>query len=353
MEYQLGCAVWETTLKCNLHCAHCGSSAGVGRKNELTTKESFSLCEELAALGCENVSLMGGEPLLRDDWFAIGECVRNLGMELSIVSNGWNLPQQIERISQLKPMVVGLSLDGMEKTHDSIRRKGSYRSVMKSLELLREKKIQTTLITTASKTNFKELPQMKEIIFKKEANWQIQLAMPMGNFDPDLLLTREEYYAVAMFIANQRIQNKFNDLPVIGAHCFGYHSRILPGCGPWKGCTAGISSVGITSDGGVVGCLSMGNDRFIEGNVRNGGLKKIWNDPTSFSYNRSFNSNQLGPYCRGCSYGDSCKGGCNSMSFNITNNIHNTPYCFYSIERDIIGVKDGVLNKIKNVFKKG
>jgi radical SAM protein with 4Fe4S-binding SPASM domain len=337
MSYQLKCAVWEITLKCNLRCSHCGSLAGLPRANELTTKECFRLCEELAELGCEDLSLMGGEPFLREDWFSIAQCIKNLGMNLNIVSNGTILERYIEKISQLKPKVVGISLDGLKKSHEKIRGKNTFEKTLKAIELLRERKIQTTVITTVSKINFKDLPQMKTLFYKKGINWQIQLAMPFGNFQKEKMLSKEEFYATALFIAKERIENSFKDLPVIGAHCYGYYSKILPGCS-FEGCCAGISSLGITSNGGIVGCLSMGNDRFVEANIREKSLKEIWENPNNFSYNRKFDKNQLGPNCKDCKYGPVCKGGCNAMSYNLTEKFHNNPYCFYTIEEKIIGL---------------
>ena len=335
MKYQLKCAVWETTLACNMNCSHCGSSAGTARSNELTTDECFHLCEELAGLGCETVALMGGEPFMREDWYSICRCARDLGMEISLVSNGMELPEHIRELRELDPKVVGLSLDGLRETHDSIRREGSFAKVMESLELLREQDMQTTLITTVSKLNFHELPRMKDLILGTKANWQIQVAVPFGNFRKELMITPEEYYAVGLFIAAQRIRNSFADLPVIGAHCFGYFSDVLPGSRGWKGCTAGFQSIGITSDGGVVGCLSLGNDRFIEENLRERSLEDIWNDPETFPYNRKFEMDQLGANCTDCKFGKTCKGGCASMSFNITGGFHNDPYCFRTLERTL------------------
>ena len=337
MTYQLDCVVWEITLKCNLKCSHCGSSAGKARSNELTTKECFKLNEELAELGCNSVSLMGGEPFLRRDWLSIAQSINDLGMNLNFVSNGFTLDRYIDKISQLEPQVIGISLDGLEKTHDKIRKvKGSFKRAINSIELLRDRGIQTTIITTVSKLNFDDLPKMKNLIFKKGANWQIKIAMPFGNFQREFMLSKEEFYAVALFIASERIKNSFENLPVIGAHCFGYYSKFLPGCQEWKSCSAGISSIGVTSNGGIVGCLSMGNDRLIEGNIRERSLKEIWQDPNSFSYNRKFGKNKLGSNCKNCKHGIKCKGGCNSMSTTITNKFHNDPYCFYSIENNII-----------------
>ena len=337
MSYQLKCAVWEFTLKCNLRCSHCGSSAGISRPSELNMKECFKLCEELADLGCEDVSLMGGEPFLRKDWLPVAQCVKDLGMNLNFVSNGTILDRYIDKISQLEPKVIGISLDGMKESHEKIRGEGTWEKTVKAIELLRERQIQTTVITTVSKINFKDLPKMKDLLFKKNVNWQIQVAMPFGNFKKEQMLSKEEFYATALFIAKERIKNKFSDLPVIGAHCYGYYSKILPGC-KWDGCAAGISAIGITSDGSIVGCLSMGNNRFIEGNVRDKSLEEIWEDPNNFAYNRKFDKTRLGPNCRKCKYGVKCKGGCNSMSYTITKKFHNNPYCFYVIEEKLIEV---------------
>lgn len=337
MGYQLKCAVWEITLRCNLRCSHCGSSAGLPGPNELNIEECFRLCEELAELGCRDVSLMGGEPFLREDWSSIAQCVKNLGMNLNFVSNGTILDKYIDKVSQIEPKVVGISLDGIKESHEKIRGKGTFKKAVKAIELLRKKGIQTTVITTVSKINFNDLPEMKKFFYKKRINWQIQLAMPFGNFEKEQMLSEEEFYATALFIAKERIESSFKNLPVIGAHCYGYYSKILPGCS-WEGCSAGISSIGITSDGRIVGCLSMGNNRFIEGNIREKSLKEIWEDSNNFSYNRKFDKNQLGPNCKGCKYGDVCKGGCNAMSYTLTEKFHNNPYCFYTIEENLIGL---------------
>lgn len=337
MTYQLNCAVWEFTLKCNLRCSHCGSSAGLERKKELDTKECFTLCEELAELGCNDVSLMGGEPFMRDDWFSVGQCVRDLGMNVNFVSNGVALDRHIDRLALLEPKVVGISIDGMREAHEAIRGRGTFEKTLRAIDLLRERNIQTTVITTVSRLNFSDLPKMKNLFLKKDVNWQIQVAMPFGNFTKGQMISPEEFYSSALFIAKELIQNRFEDLPVIGAHCYGYYSKILPGCS-WQGCSAGTTAIGITSDGSIVGCLSMGNNRFIEGNVRNTPLKDIWDNPNNFAYNRKFAKAQLGQNCKTCKHALKCRGGCNAMSYSTTERFHNNPYCFYAIEKGIIKV---------------
>ena len=330
--HSLDCAVWEFTLACNLRCLHCGSSAGRARPDELSTKEAFGLCEMLAAVRCKEVCLMGGEPLLRDDFLSVAKCIKQLGMRLSVVTNGTLLEEHARTLSLVEPEVVGISLDGMEETHERIRGADTWKTTIEGMERLRELDQQVTVITAVSKINYRDLPRMRELLKGKNVNWQIQTAMPFGNFQREHTLDAEEFYATALFIAKERIREKSQRMRIVGAHCYGYHSKVLPGCS-WDGCTAGRSTVGITSDGGIVGCLSMGNDRYIEGNVRERSFKDIWEDPRAFSYTRGFNVDDLGENCRRCRYGAKCGGGCSSVSLSLTGRLHNDPYCFYSIER--------------------
>jgi radical SAM protein with 4Fe4S-binding SPASM domain len=298
----------------------------------LTTKEAFTMCENLASIGCKEVSIMGGEPLLREDFLAISKCVVQLGMKLSIVSNGLLMTQHVDGIAQLRPEVVGISLDGMRDVHETIRGKGTWAKAVEAIDLLKARGVPTTVITTVSKLNYNDLPGMRELLRPKDVNWQIQTAMPFGNFRKEQTLSPEEFYSTALFIAKERIRTGKDRIRVAGAHCYGYFSKVLPGCS-WKGCTAGISTIGITSNGNIVGCLSMGNDRYIEGNVRDRVLSDIWNDSDAFQYTRKFSREQLGDNCAGCRYGAKCGGGCNSVSLALTGKMHNNPHCFYSIEK--------------------
>jgi radical SAM protein with 4Fe4S-binding SPASM domain len=330
---RLDCAIWELTLGCNLRCSHCGSSAGKPRPDELDTDEAFGVCEMLSGVGCREVSLMGGEPLLREDFADVGRCVKQLGMKLSVVSNGLLMDDRVDEISALKPEVVGISIDGMKENHETIRGAGTWDKAVHAIDLLRSRGVQVTVITTVSKINYADLPKLRAVVGERDANWQVQVAMPFGSFSREQTLSKEEYYATALFIAKERLRKREERVRVVGAHCYGYFSKVLPGCGGWNGCTAGISSIGITSDGGVVGCLSMGNDRFIEGNLREKELEAIWHSPESFRYTRGFTQDDLGDNCSGCGYGKRCGGGCNSVSISLTGEFHNDPYCFYAIEK--------------------
>jgi radical SAM protein with 4Fe4S-binding SPASM domain len=340
-KYIPGQVVWELTLKCNLNCIHCGSNAGKSRSNELTNSEGMTLIEDLHSIGSQEVCFMGGEPFLRKDWFELGKKVRDTGMELLFISNGFNVNNNIiSKLVKLQPHAVGVSLDGgTAKTHDYIRgRKGSFDKVKEYIYLAKKANLPVSVVTTVSKINFSELPLIRDYLLKQDhVAWQIQMAAPEGRFSVDYALSKEEYYAVGLFIANLRNTYSSEELPVIGAHCFGYYSNKIPSLGlysNWIGCQAGITILSIRSNGDVTGCLSQQN-YYNEGNIREKSIIEIWNDPNAFAYNRKFTADMLGENCKTCRYGAMCKGGCLGNSLTFTGKPYNDPYCFYKIEQEL------------------
>ena len=335
MVYQLESAIWELTLKCNLHCAHCGSAAGKARENELTTDEAYHLCESLKGLGCKTVCLMGGEAFLRSDWYHIAQCIRDLNMDLTFVSNGLLVPQVIDKLRELSPNVVGISLDGFKTEHERIRGKNTFHRTMKAIQQLYDNKIPTTIITTVSQMNYSRIYEMRDRLIPNTADWQIQVAMPIGNFSSSGIISKEQYYQLCKYIYKMNRKRNLGQGVVAFGHGLGYFSHKMKKMFDWDGCDAGISSIGITSDGNIVGCLSLGNDRFFEGNVRDQSLSEIWNGKNAFKYTRQFHPSEVGPNCKGCEKISQCKGGCSASSYDITNQFHNAPYCIRRIEEEM------------------
>lgn len=339
-KYDPGLVVWEITLKCNLKCKHCGSSAGKARHNELSTQEGLQLCDDLAELGFKGITLFGGEPFLRNDWLILGKKIKDLGMKLSVVSNGFvNAKRIIPELVKLEMDSVQVGLDGASaQTHDKIRGvSGSFEKAIEFLRLVKKTGLPFGAITTVSKMNFKELPAIRDVITREGFDWQVQEAIPIGRTLYKMVLSDPEYYSMGLFVAsNQKIYSS-KGIMISGPHNFGFYSQFIPGPGSttvWDGCWAGKKVLGIQSDGGVKGCLALSDD-FIDDNLRNRSIIDIWNDPNSFIYNREFKKENLGENCKDCKHGEICKGGCMTRSKSLTDKFHNDPCCFYRIEQEL------------------
>jgi radical SAM protein with 4Fe4S-binding SPASM domain len=305
----------------------------------LTTEEALHLCDDLKGIGCQGVALMGGEPLLRPDWDTISERIHELGMELSIITNGW-LGQNddiTQRIMDLSPECVSVSLDGGEAaTHDMIRGvPGSFDRATKAIERYVSLGLPTSVITTVHKMNLKDLTKIREFLRGIGVAWQIQTATPHGRLERKHVLSKEEYYSVALFMAATR-KTMSKDLMVAGAHDMGYFSTILPELqvAAWQGCQADMGTLGIQSNGNIIGCLALQDD-FIEGNVRELPLTEIWNDDSLFRYSRRVKKSDVKAHCARCEFAGPCGGVCTAMSVSLGKGIHQDPYCLRFIEKSM------------------
>ncbi len=348
--YSLLCCVWELTLACNLKCIHCGSSAGKKREDELDLYQSLKLCEDLKKAGCGAVALMGGEPLLSPHFKEVALKIKELGMDLSVITNGTICDDKIiDFLAELKPQAVATSIDGSNpSTHDRIRGvKGAFNKTVDFIDRCLKKDIPVSIITSVSKLNIAELCGIADMLKGRKVAWQVQIVGGEGGrFDKKYLLDEDEFYSVGVFLETLRRKYSVDELAVIGAHDMGYNSCFIKNIWlykKWEGCQAGISVIGVRSNGDVMGCLSINDDRFVEGNVKERSVYDIWNDPDSFSYNRKFKPTDAGYLCADCRYVSECKGGCVEVSLMKTGIPHNDPYCFYRYEKRH-------LSKIKRFF---
>jgi radical SAM protein with 4Fe4S-binding SPASM domain len=336
--------VWELTARCNMRCLHCGSNLGSPRKQgaDLTLDECLRLCHELSALGCEEVALSGGEPLLSDHWEEVARSLSILGIRVSLMSNGFLLDSDTAlRARRAGIGLVGLSLDGTEATHNRIRQHPqSFARLCEAIAHARRAGLEVCLVTHLNTLNLGELPDLETFAAAESVEvWQLQLGILLGGMAEHaaLAIRPADLPAVADFILAARRRGR---VVVSVADSIGYHSRHErdlrsarrnEGIGFWCGCTAGCLVVGIEHDGNVLGCLSLQDDRFVEGNVRQQTLGAIWYRKGSFAYTREFRPELLRGNCKDCEFGELCRGGCTAVAFGATGRPHDNPYCLRSV----------------------
>lgn len=326
---------WELTLACNLRCRHCGSSAGEARPNELSLSESLAICDQLPELLTLEVVFTGGEPLMSRHWEPIALRLRELGIRVGIVTNGTTLTREIvSRLHNAGITALAVSIDGLEKTHDFIRGvPGLYALTVSKTQQAIAAGIEVTAITTVHSRNVAELEDMLLAMRSLGVRrWQLQpiFGLGRGRRNNDLLLRDDEYLMLGRFVQQWHPVACKWGLEVCPADGVGYFSDFdLPGP-RWYGCSAGIMTCGIMSDGRVKGCLSW-PDSMVEGNLRKDDLWDIWFRPGAFAQTRKFHEQDLGAKCKGCDVGEQCGGGCSAISYAETGQFHADPYCFRSI----------------------
>jgi radical SAM protein with 4Fe4S-binding SPASM domain len=307
------------------------------RVGELTTDEALKICDQFPDLLVREVDFTGGEPLLRSDWPVIAARIIELGIAANILTNGLILDSlMISRMKEVGISGVGISLDGLEATHDYTRdRKGSFASVMQSIALMRKADLPFNVITTVNALNLPELPDMLDLLLSAGVRfWRLQAIIPMGRVrdHSELQIDSNGILRLGRFIQDQRARLDKHVMNIICSDGLEYVVDDDPDEKPWRGCSAGIVACGITSDGRVKGCLSM-PDELTEGDLRKDDLWDIWFNPESFAYTRQFSTGKLGSNCEGCEKGEDCKGGCSSSSYCATGRFNNDAYCFYKVNK--------------------
>ena len=160
----------ETTSRCNLRCKFCYLEHA--DHDELSTEDIKDYLGQLAALGSLFLSLTGGEPLLRDDFWDMARHAHDLGFAINLKTNGTLIDEQAaDRIAGLSFYRVDISLLGASpKVHDSITQvRGSLHRTLRSVRLLRERGIQVFLMSTIIRDNLLEYTKMKELAHQMDA----------------------------------------------------------------------------------------------------------------------------------------------------------------------------------------
>jgi Fe-coproporphyrin III synthase len=159
--------VWNMTRQCNLHCLHCYASASAKPSlGELSTEEGFRLIDQLADFDVPSLLFSGGEPLMRQDLFELASYAGQLGLRTVLSTNGTLIDREkAERIREAGFSYVGISLDGLEGTHDRIRGKsGAFRESIEAIRHLRVAGVRTGLRYTVHGRNVGDLGAILDLV---------------------------------------------------------------------------------------------------------------------------------------------------------------------------------------------
>ena len=159
--------IWNLLRRCNLTCKHCyATSADSVFRDELDTTAALKVIDDLRAAGVRVLILSGGEPLLREDLFQLAAYARAQGFFVALSTNGTLIDEHtVGQIADAHFDYVGISIDGLEATHDAFRQShGSFRRSMHAIRLCRQAGIRVGLRTTLTQENHAQLPQLLELM---------------------------------------------------------------------------------------------------------------------------------------------------------------------------------------------
>lgn len=350
--------VWDFTNKCNLSCKHCYQKAGELSK-ELTTEQAKKLIDELADFGVSVIAFSGGEPLIREDFFEVAKYAKSKDFFISIASNGTLITEDMaKKLKDSGVEYVEISLDGLEKTHDSFRGiKGAFQRTVKGIKNCVNVGLDTCIAMTITKHNFNEVEDVlkfaKEIGVKRFIMFNF---VPVGR-GKDIIkldLSPEEREKILKFLYD-RLQadkslltlstapqycriameyiKKYEDGVVLPSH-FTNETAIKYLRGKTAtlanfigGCGAGRVYGAVEPNGDITPCVFM---KIKLGNVLKDSFKAIWLNHLVLKELRD--RTKFKGYCGVCEYRSVC-GGCRARAYGYFKDLRAPdPGCINNLE---------------------
>lgn len=303
---------WESTLRCNLTCRHCGSSCGNRAvTGELKTKEIKQALEEISKdFPAKKIMLAitGGESLLRKDIFEVIEFADKLGFNCGMVTNGLLLT--VETVKKLKNSgikSISISLDGLRENHEFIRGKDTFGKTLEGIRnMIEEQFTMSEIITCVYQRNVQELNQIYRLVKKLGVkSWRLFAISPIGRAknQKDLFLSPEQFKYFLDFIKEKRKKDKNLKISFMEQGFLGidYENEVRGG---FFFCLAGINVGSILYDGSISACPSLPRE-FIQGNIRKDKFKNVWDN--KFKEFRQIDWKKQG-ICHECEQWDYCHG---------------------------------------------
>ena len=157
---------FELTARCNFNCPMCyvhmteAQVKAAGR--ELSAREWLTIAEEARDMGMLFALLTGGEPLVRKDFFQIYRGMKELGLLISVNTNGSMLQGEIlEKFLQDPPFRFNISLyGGSNETYQKMCGLPMYDRVKENIRALRKAGVDVSLNLSITPYNCHDLERI-------------------------------------------------------------------------------------------------------------------------------------------------------------------------------------------------
>lgn len=337
------------TYNCDLKCPFCYYRLYQQRQHkDIPVNSWLKLIDELKELGVMRILLIGGEPLVYPGLSSIIEKIVASNMRFQVITNGVRMRSHGKAIVENAKRcdLVQVSIDGMEKTHDSMRGKGNWAKSIDSLKWLKEHGITTKTNSVISSKNIDETAELIQFLIE-EVGVDILKTNCVTGFEEAPLLNGVQslnYQDMAMFIQiTSTLADRYSQLSQDSMSLKLLNALRNPeNIADKKGCKECLSlrvQIAFRADGEILPC--MGCENVTLGNISECSVLDVWqNSSTLQSFRKKMEmGRELTGECADCIYNYFC-------SFNCPSDIHNEQWCLKKIEVEVRKLEDKCGNKI-------
>ena len=288
---KLGCNIpWailmDPTSACNLHCTGCWA-AEYGNKLNMTYEELSDIIRQGKEFGTYMYILSGGEPTVRKkDIFRL--CEEHNDCQFLAFTNGTLIDEAFAaEMLRVKNFIPAISVEGFEEATDFRRGKGTYQSVMRAMDVLKEKRLPFGISCCYTSKNIDSISsdEFMDAMIEKGARfaWYFHY-MPVGNEAVTELLPTPEQ-RTEMY---HRVR-RFRQTKPIFALDFQNDGEYVNGC-----IAGGRNYLHINANGDIEPCAFI---HYSDSNIREKTLLEAFQSPLFMAYhdNQPFNCDHLRP----------------------------------------------------------
>ncbi|MFU8768181.1 MAG: 12,18-didecarboxysiroheme deacetylase [Desulfotignum sp.] len=349
--------VWNMTRRCNLKCVHCyARSEDISYDNELTREQALSMMVDLADFGVPVLLFSGGEPLVHPRLVEYAQYAVSKGMRAVISTNGTLITKEKAIVlKQIGLSYVGISLDGLEQTHDRFRGvKGSFRRAMAAIENCQTAGIKVGLRFTINKRNVQDIPGIFDLLEEKNIPRACFYHLVYSGRGSEIAkedLTHEETRQVLDLIMERtrdlHDRNKPKEILTVDNHADGpyIYQRLLDEDPERAAEVLELLEMNEGNNSGRgIGCISWDGEVYPDqfwrekslGNIKDHPFSQIWTDESNeFLMKLKEKKKHVKGRCAQCRWLDICSGNFRARAESVANDPWDSDPACYLTENEI------------------
>ncbi len=276
----------ELTYRCSEKCIHCYNEgatrndnevSGRGDRKELTLDDYKIIIDDLYNQGLMKVCLTGGDPFSKSFVWELIDYLYNKGVAFDIFTNGQSIINEVERLANYFPRLVGVSIySGIAEVHDYITRiKGSWERSMKVVKELSDLGVPMNLKCCVMRPNVKSYYMVADIAKEYGIVPQFEVNLT-DSIEGDRCVSKY----LRMTDEQLEIVLRDDNTPMyVGKEAPNYGSQKRPmDSNP---CGAGENSLCITPEGNVIPCCAF---HTVFGSLKEQSLSNILSKSKELAY---------------------------------------------------------------------
>lgn len=193
---------WHITNDCDQRCKHCyifnsrvqAHSQRWDMDNAIKLLDDF-LCFCKKYKRNPNIALTGGDPILHPLFWDIVKEISKRDIPFAILGNPFHVgDRESELLADSGCWGYQVSIDGLKETHDAMRKPGSFDDTVRWLKRAKEWKLRTMVMTTVSRINYLQVPEIANIAIDTGANVYAFARYCPTHDDTEFNLSPDEYH---------------------------------------------------------------------------------------------------------------------------------------------------------------